>query len=174
MKTLDMISDALSFLCKIVACAALLCMMALTCIDVFLRLLWRVSILGVYDIVQLLMGFVVFAGFVVTQRSRGMLHATFLLKSLPGKLKYIVWASGYALATAVCIGWGMGAMRQGYIMMIGRGVTSTIRIPIFPYYYMASIFLFFLSFVMIVETIKTIFAVFNEKYAKEMREQWTS
>lgn len=174
MKLLDKISDVLSFLSKIVSCASLFLMMTLICLDVVLRLSIKESIVGCYDIIMMLMALLVFSSYVVTQHDREMIHATFLLGKLPGKLKYIIWSAGYVLSTVVSGAIGAGTLVHANSMMKVGSYTSTIKIPLYPFMYLSAAFMFMLTFAMLVETIKTVLALRQDKYAEEMRAQWTA
>lgn len=174
MKKLDKISDILGLITKVLSCAALFGMMLLICVDVLLRRTINESIIGCVDIVMMIMGVLIFASFVITQHDREMIHATFLLAKLPGKSKYIVWCLGHVISTAVCIAMAAATFIHGFAMRATNASTSTIHIPTAPFYFLSGLLLIMLSAVLTIETVKTVMALWNGKYAEEMHSQWTA
>lgn len=147
--------------------------MALISIDVALRFIFNIAILGSYEIVEVVMSIAVFMSFAYTQTEKGHVHVTMLISKLPRKPRFICFAFTSLLSTII-----VGAISYSAFMHAGKMVvkgtsTGVLAIPFFPFYYIESVAMALFTLVLLGDAIKAIMAIFNNEVAQEIESTWT-
>lgn len=124
--------EQLASLFNAVAAAAVVGMMALTCLDVGLRF-FRRPIPGTYEIVGLLGA--VFVSFALARTSvdQGHIAVDFLVQRLPRRVQYVVEAvnAGACALLFTVVGWQ--CLRYAADLKASGEVSMTLQIPIHPF-----------------------------------------
>ena len=137
-----------------ISMGAVLAMMALTVVDVVLRLL-RMSIPGAYDIVGLLGAVVISFSLAYTSVEKGHIAVEFLVQKLPENARSVIDAlTGlastlfFAMAT-----WSLAVYALDFYR--GGEVSMTIKMPVFPFVLGTSLGCALLSIVLAVSFVRT-------------------
>ncbi len=122
----------LASLFNTVAAAAVVGMMALTCLDVGLRF-FRHPIPGTYEIVGLLGAVFVSFSLARTSVDQGHIAVDFLVQRLPRRVQYVVEAlnAGICAVLFTVVGWQ--CMRYAVDLKASGEVSMTLQIPIHPF-----------------------------------------
>jgi len=119
----------------IIASAAIFSMMALTCVDVFLRYFFRKPIPGTYEIVALLGAVAVSFAMAHTLAKKGHVAVSLIVQMFPKRLQGIVesFISVFGIILFGLITWqsvlyGIDCQRSGE-------VSSTLELPFYPIIY---------------------------------------
>ena len=150
MKTIDSIVGSVSGVMYIIAGIALTAMVAITVADVILRV-FKMPIVGTYEIVGLLGAIMV--GFAIPQTSRAKGHVA--MDFLEGKLPVavdralVVITRLIGIVLFIIIGWQLWLLGSDY-QRIGE-VTLTVHLPQYPVCYGMAICCFFECVVLLLE-----------------------
>ncbi len=172
MKALNSIYGFLARFAGSVSAAVIFLMMSLVTVDVLTRYLFNTGILGSYELVQLGMSALVFFALPYAQYKKELVRVSFILVRLPRHLRYILWAFGDVISTAVCYTLSIAAFLHAGVLSQSTVTTSVLLIPMYPFYYLASFALLLFAIVLTCDMVKSVAAVFNRKYADEIAEQW--
>lgn len=130
---------AISKLLDSVACAALLGMMLLTCVDVFMRYVFASPIIGVYDIVSLLA--VVTIAFALPYSMLNKIHVAveILIMYLSKKLQLAVNVFTHLLGLTLFLVLAWECVVLAEQAKAAGEVTPTILFPFYPFIYCSSV-----------------------------------
>ncbi len=133
-----------------IAVAALIAMMALTLADVILRGFGR-PIPGTYELVGILGAIIIGFSLPYTTMTRGHVIMDFLTESLPGRTRTALHVLTRVLAIAFFIiaGWNLCLLGHGY-SRVGE-VTLTLKLPLYPVFYVVAICCFIECLMLIVD-----------------------
>ena len=171
-KALDGLVTRLGTFCGMISGICLFGMMALVATDVLRRLLFNSPILGGYEICQMLMVIVVLMGMPYALSQKAIIHVTFLLPRLPKPIRHGAWALLQIMGTGVFLLFGYGTLIHGLFLKERGAVSGTIAIPFWPFYMIAAFGLFIYALIQLYDSLKAVAAIFSEKYALEISEQW--
>jgi len=117
-----------------VTTAALFVMMCFITIDVVLQITRGSGILGNFEIVQIMMVFVIYFAFGYAQFRNRHISVDLIRSRLPAVIRKII----DILISILCFAAGIFMVRAGYTNMIDVWndgyVTASLRIPLFPFY----------------------------------------
>jgi TRAP-type C4-dicarboxylate transport system permease small subunit len=147
-------------------------MMALVTTDVLIRYIFNTGILGTYEVVQLAMAALVFFALPYAQYKKELVRVSFILVRLPRILRYVLWALGDVISTAVCYALSVAAFIHAGVLSQSIVRTSVLLIPMYPFYYLASLALLLFAIVLTCDLIKAGAAIFIPKYAEEVASHW--
>ncbi len=138
-------------------------------VDVVGRYFFRRSIAGSYDISQFLLLVIVFGSWSYAQIRHKHVYVNMIITRLPEKAGFLVL--GIVLVLSVLIGglvtvemWNqtMKALQQGV-------VSSTLYAPVYPVYGIATVQMGVFTLTLLLDAVKVIGSLFNQKLADEMR-----
>ena len=135
-----------------VAVAALIAMMILTLADVILRAFAR-PIPGTYELVGILGAVIIGFSIPYTTMIRGHVIMDFLTESLSVRTRtgLHVLTRTLAIAFFIIAGWNLCLLGQGYIK--AGEVTLTLKLPLYPIYYVVAFCCFIECLMLIVDMI---------------------
>jgi TRAP-type C4-dicarboxylate transport system permease small subunit len=156
-KLIDAASDGFNY----VACAAVIIMMMLTCIDVMLRLFWQ-PIPGTYELVGFIGTVIVSLALAYTSIERGHIAVELLVERLPKKLQPFIEGinSLIGLALFSLIAW-QSTVYAADLKSSGE-VSLTLEMPTYPFVFGISIGCGMLCVVLLVEFIQSMRRVMHK------------
>jgi TRAP-type C4-dicarboxylate transport system permease small subunit len=138
---------------NIIAGAALTVMMFLTVLDITLRI-FGFPIVGVYEIVGLLLAFVIGFGIPTVSLNRGHVYMEFVLNALSKRGKAIMNTFTRILCIGIFILIAINLYGVGNEFRLSGEVSSTIKLPFFPMAWGVGICCIIECFVFVVDIIK--------------------
>jgi TRAP-type C4-dicarboxylate transport system permease small subunit len=133
-----------------VAVAGLVAMMVLTLADVVLRGFGR-PIPGTYELVGILGAIIIGFSIPYTTMSRGHVIMDFLTESLsgPARTSLHIFTRVLAIAFFIIAGWNLCVLGQSYSR--AAEVTLTLKLPLYPIYYVVAFCCFVECLMLVVE-----------------------
>ncbi len=144
----------------------------LTCADVFLRYVFKSSILGTYEMVEMLLTCVFFGCLSEGQIRKSHIHVFILLKKFPIRLGNAIFAIETLAAFFIACMMTYAALLQTFYAIEKGLATTLLHIPQYPFYIIET--LAFLIFVisMLPDVIKTFLSIKNEECSEDVRSHW--
>ncbi len=174
MTSLSNILKKISRIGYVISAGGVVLIMALISVDILLRTTINVSILGCYEIIEVIMSICVFMSFAYTQTKKGHVHVTMLISKLPAKARFICFSLTSLLSTALAGAIAVAAFYQG-LEIIRKGTsTGVLAIPYFPFYFVESLAMALFTLVLLGDSIQAFMAIFNPHVAEEVESTWTS
>ena len=129
---------ALSRILGIIAIAVLVAMMLFTVLDIFLRAFFNKPISGDVEIIERSMVFVGFFG-LAWCAMRGMhIKVDLVVAFLPKRAQSVIDSFNYILGLGVCIFFTWFSYLEGIANKEMNAVTNILRVPLFPFYWVAT------------------------------------
>ena len=175
MQVLHVVTKALDKVSMVLIGLGIICLTALMLLitgDVAARLLLNKPISGSYELVQLLFSLTVFTGFIASQRYKAHIQISLFLRIMPGKLRFIVLGLVNTLGVGISGIITAALWNQAGKALNINSITDVLSIPVFPFYYLFTVFMAFFTLQLLVDTAKTFFAITNQKYAQEIVDAW--
>lgn len=141
-------------------------------LDVVLRQLFNSPIKGGYEISTLVMSVMIFTSWSYTQTEHKHIHVTMFLRMMPQIPRFICFGITSVLSTVV-LGFATYAAFLQTIHFFNKGTsTGMLLIPQWPFVLIECISLAFFTLVLFRDSLKSILAIVNKKYAKEIMKHW--
>lgn len=173
MKTLTKIVVSLCKYVSYCSMAATLIVMVLMTVDVFLRLVFNSPILGSYEIVTMVMSVLIFSSWSYTQTVHGHIHVTMFISKMPHKIRFVLFSFTSLLSTVIMAFVTYASYEYMFKLMGNKTSTSVLMIPHWPFVGLECIAMLLFTFVLLIDAIKSILAIFNDEYAREVSADWT-
>ncbi|MDR2354815.1 MAG: TRAP transporter small permease [Clostridiales Family XIII bacterium] len=137
-------------------------MMALICVDVVGRYFLSNPVFGSYELVQMLMGLLVFYALPYAQYKKGLVRVDFIINFFPRLPRSIIWALGDLISTGVCYALAYACFYHAFRMLSVSGAkTSVLMMPLYPFYYVASLGLLLFALILTVDMIHSFATIFR-------------
>ena len=161
---LEKISSVIAYISYLAFAAATL----LTVVDVFMRKVFNTAIYGSYELIELMMVCLVFAGLAYAQTQKSFTRVSLFIKHFPHWPKMIIFFINEALAVVI----GAAATYAAYLQ-IGYSikkhlVTANLYIPLTPFYTLETVCLGFFTIILLADAIITFTGIFNRDIADEI------
>lgn len=167
-KFLDKLAEVISY----ISYAGIIITTLLIVVNVILRRLFNTPIMGVYELVERGMFCLVFASFAYGQSKKRHVHITILIELFPQKLKFLSYALTSFLSSIIAFVLTYASFIQiGYSIKAGT-MTSSLFIPLYPFYFIEFITMLVFSLVLLVDSIYSFMAIFNKEYADNIESYW--
>jgi TRAP-type C4-dicarboxylate transport system permease small subunit len=139
-------------------------MMTLIFFDVVGRYFLGNPVFGSYELVQMLMGLLVFYALPYSQYKKGLVRVDFIINFFPRLPRSIIWAVGDLISTAVCYALAYACFYHALRMLSVSGAkTSVLMMPLYPFYYVASGGLLLFALILTADTIRSFAAIFKRE-----------
>lgn len=171
---MDKISYYIGKVCSWISGIAVFFLMVIVILDVTLRKVFSAGLSGGFEYCQVFMLVLVFFALAYTQQQKGTVHVTFFVVKFKGRLRYIVWAVGMLIALVMTVVFTWGSYVHGMLMLKVGTKFATTLIPYWPFYMLGTFTFGLFTIVMLFDTIKAFAAIFSEKTAREIDEEWVS
>lgn len=152
--------------------AAVAGMVLLNVADVLLLKIFNFSIMGAYEISQVLLQCAVFAAFAYGQSRKVHIHLTLLINTFPGRSKYIPYAVCALISAAMAAMLTYASIYQANRELTTGTISDILKFPMFPYYYVQAFGMAVFTVSLLYEAILDFMAIFSDKYAKIVSESW--
>lgn len=173
MKLFEKISDLLAKLFSYISFAAFVVIMLFIVLNVVLRAVFDAPILGAYEIVEQMMMVGVFTSFAYAQRQGSHIRITMLLMHLPRKLSMLICALTGLCSTVIVGLLTYAAYRQFLVVTANHYTSAMLKFPLSPFYALEIVTCIVFALTLLVDVIKNIMAIFDDKLAKELTADWT-
>lgn len=141
---------AISDLLNMVASAALVLMMVLSCADIFMRYLFSRPITGTYDIVGLSGAVLAAFSLPYTMLKKGHVAVEILIQSLSRGKQLVIETFSHLLGISLFLVLVWQAVLLSRDMKAAGEVTPTLLLPFYPIVYCMALCFFFLSLAILV------------------------
>ena len=146
--------------------------MLIISVDVTLRKVFRSSIPGSYELVERMLLLLVFAGFAYTQAIRGHIHVTLFIRLFPKFIRMALFGFLGLLSTVTATFCGYAVWLQANHSVSSRTVTAVLNIPLYPFFYVASLCMYAFAFTLLWDTIKSFMGIVNNEIAEDIQSAW--
>ena len=157
---------------SLVSYAGVLAIMMLNVADVFMTKSFTKPIQGSYEITEVLLLCTVMASFAYAQSQKAHINMGMVLKRFPRPLALAVYSFMGLLSAATAGAVGYAAILQAQSAMEKNAVTSVLDIPLYPFYYVEAVAMFFFALVLLYDAVFAAIAVRNDKYAEMVISSW--
>ena len=141
-------------------------------VDVIMRKVFQFSIPGSYEIVERMLLLLVFAAFAYGQTNRAHIHVTLFIKLFPKLIRMALFGVLGLLSTATAIFCGYAVWLQGDYSLRAKTVTAVLYIPLYPFFYIASVCMYAFALTLLWDAIKSFIGVVNDEVAKDLQSTW--
>lgn len=157
---------------SLVSYAGVLAIMLLNVGDVFMTKFFIAPITGAYEITEVLLLCTVMASFAYAQSQKAHINMGMILKRLPRRVAFAVYSFMGILSSATAGAVGYAAVLQAQSAMDRNAVTSVLQIPLYPFYYVEAVAMFFLALVLLYDAVFAFIAIRSDKYAEMVKSSW--
>ncbi|MDR2771078.1 MAG: TRAP transporter small permease [Clostridiales Family XIII bacterium] len=163
MKAIDKLQGFLAGIGAVVSSTLIFGMMALIFVDVTGRFLFNKPIFGSYEVVQMGMGLVVFYALPYAQYKKGLVRVDFIINYFPRLPRKILWVLGDVISTCVCYALAYACYLHASGTLVASGAkTSVLMMPLYPFYYVASVGLLLFALILTVDCVHSLLSVFRK------------
>lgn len=135
---------------NMIASAALMLMMVLSCADIFMRYLFSRPITGTYDVVGLSGAVLVSFALPYTMLKKGHVAVELLLQSLSRGKQLVIETFSHLLGISLFLVMVWQAILLSRDMKLAGEVTPTVHLPFYPIVYCMALCFFILSLAILV------------------------
>ena len=172
-KKTDKIVTKISNTIGLVSYVALVIMMLLITVDVLMRKIFLITVVGSYEIVQLMLLLLVFAAFAYAQTNRSHIHVTMFIAMMPRPISMMLFGLWGILSTCAAILCGYALILQASYSHAAGTWTPVLYIPLYPFHYIAAFCMFIFALTLLWDAIKSFAGVVNEEVAKDINSSWS-
>jgi len=173
MKTIDKIVNKISSGWSIFSYIAMVLVMLLITVDVILRKVAHITIVGSYEIVERCLLVLVFCGFAYGQTNHAHIHVTLFLTMFSKKVSLFLYGVWHVLSF-------IGAVLTGYAMIlqmqyaISAGTwTPVLQIALWPFYLISAIGMFIFALTIIWDAVQCFVGLGVEEWDEKIRSAWS-
>jgi TRAP-type C4-dicarboxylate transport system permease small subunit len=129
----------LSRIAGIIAIGILVGMMLFTVLDVFLRAVFNRPLPGSVDVIEIGMVAVGFLGLSLCAMREMHVKVDLVVSLLPKRAQRIIVSFGYLIGLGICILLSWQAFQEGIAVRELNTLSSTLEIPVFPFYWVVAL-----------------------------------
>jgi TRAP-type transport system small permease protein len=166
------IIDRATFVVSLVSYAGVLAIMLLNVADVFMAKSFTKPIQGAYEITEVLLLCTVMASFAYAQSRHAHINMGMVLKRFPRPVALAFYAFMGLLSAATAGAVGYAAILQAQSAMERGSVTSVLQIPLYPFYFVEAVAMFFFAVVLLYDAVFASVAIRNDEYAEKVISTW--
>ena len=171
-KKIDKIFSGISNAIGYVSYVGLVAIMLLIVVDVLLRKLMKTGIVGSYELVERMLLITIFAAFAFTQTHRGHIHVTLFLTKLPKTVRMFLFGFFGLLSTAASAFCAYSIMAQGSFSFTAATFTAVLKIPLYPFFYIAAFCMLIFTFTLLWDSIKCFAGMKNDEIREDIQSSW--
>ena len=166
-------SDRVCYYVSYISMAVIIIMMSLITVDVLLSHLFNIRIPGAYEVSQMILSTLVFSSWAYTQTVHGHIHVVMFISKMPQKLRFFCYGLTSIISMVTMVIASYAVYNQILAKFASNERTGTLLIPHWPFYIFEFVALILLSIVLLRDTIKSVWAMFNKEFAEEIQSTWT-
>ncbi len=118
---------------NIVGCIILICMMIMIVIDVFMRYIFNMPVPGSVELVEFMMGAVVFTGMAYAGIKKAHIGLGFLISKLPERYQAAIDIFNFSISTLFFILIVWKSILQAIVLYNSNQTSNVLGIPIYPF-----------------------------------------
>lgn len=141
-------------------------------VECTLRLVFRHSIVGGYELTQVVFSVIVFGALVYTQSERGHINVVIFIKKLNRRVRFIIFTITSFLSAVVCGAVAVSAIRQIFEAAAAGYASAQLDIPFWPFYAYEGIMLVLFTIILVIDTVQSAMAIGSSKVADEIMSTW--
>ena len=141
-------------------------------VDVTMRKVFQFSIPGSYELVERMLLLLVFAAFAYTQTNRGHIHVTLFIRLFPKWLRMSLFGVLGLVSAVTAVICGYAVWIQANYSVSSRTVTAVLLIPLYPFFYVASLCMYAFAFTLLWDAIKSFIGIANDEVAEDIQSTW--
>ncbi len=172
MKKFTEITNKLTVYVSYLSMVSVIFIMLYMTLDVILRHVFNSPIKGGYEMTTLAMVVLIFTSWSYTQTVNGHIHVTMLIRALPRKPRFIIFAITSMFSAAVIVIATYAAFLQMLYTYEKCNCTGMLLIPHWPFILVECIALGYFALILLRDAIRAIMAIFNEELAQEIESHW--
>lgn len=167
-KILSLITGAIGY----VGYVGMVVIMVFIVADVLARGVLRQGIVGTYEIVERVLLVMLFAAFAYTQTHKGHIHVTLFLPKFPRVIQMLLYGT-FELLSFITAGFcAYAIIMQGNYSLTASTTTAVLRIPLYPFYYIAAFGMFVFAITLFWDAIKCYIGIKNIDVCNEIQSTW--
>lgn len=143
--------------------AVVIAMAVYMCLNFLLRKLFNFSFNGGFEVVQFMLLIVIFTSFTITNTYKRHVCLSLLITKLPKVLRYSFNGIICLLEAAIAAVISYGMFSQGQYAMKTAMVSTTLRIPFYPFYYVCGVFAAIFALSLASDIIRSFMAAFGDE-----------
>ncbi len=167
-KILSLITGAIGY----VGYVGIVVIMVFIVADVLARGVMQQGILGAYEIVERLLLVMLFAVFAYTQTHKGHIHVTLFLPKFPRVIRMLLYGTLELLSFITAAFCAYSIVMQGNYSLTADTTTAVLRIPLYPFYYIAAAGMFLFAITLFWDAIKCYIGIKNIDVCNEIQSKW--
>ena len=164
--------DKATFVVSLVSYGGVLAIMILNVADVFMTKSFVKPIQGAYEITEVLLLCTVMASFAYAQSQHAHINMGMVLKRFPRPVALAFYSLMGLLSAATAGAVGYAAVLQAQSAMERNAVTSVLAVPMYPFYYVEAVAMFFFAAVLLYDAVLAFLAIRNDEYAEMVISTW--
>ena len=162
-----------TFAVSLVSYAGVLAIMLLNVADVFMTKSFTKPIQGSYEITEVLLLCTVMASFAYAQSQKAHINMGMVLKRFPRPLALaLLFVHGAYCLRPRPAPWATPPSCRPNPQWRRNAVTSVLEIPLYPFYYVEAVAMFFFAVVLLYDAVLAVMAIRNDKYAEMVISSW--
>lgn len=147
--------------------AVVIAMAVYMCANFILRKLFNFAFNGGFEVVQFMLLIIIFTSFTLTNTYKRHVCLSLLITKLPTKLRFGFNALICLLETAIVVVLSYGLFSQGKYAMDTMMVSTTLRVPFYPFYYVCGVFAAIFALSLAADVIRSVMAVLGDEESQQ-------
>ena len=174
MKIIDKIVEKISCGWSVFSYITMVLVMLLITVDVILRKVAHITIVGSYEIVERCLLVLVFCGFAYCQTNKGHIHVTLFLQMFHEKVALFLFGIWHLLSFAGAIFTGYAMILQMQYAIQANTWTPVLQIALWPFYLVSAIGMFIFALTIIWDCIQCFvgLAPSQKEWADKIKAGW--
>jgi len=156
----------------VVSAVAYLGIVVLCIVDVFMDKAFTAPVQGGYELVERFMVIAVFTSFAYAQSRKAHINMTLITQHFPRVGRYTSLGVTSAIAVFSAGYLGMAAWTQWQTAMEMSQKTGILHIPLWPFYFVESVAMYFFAAVLAIDTIIVFLAIKNDEWEAEVAREY--
>lgn len=156
----------------VISAIGYLAIVAICVLDVALEKIFGKPIQGSYELVERCMVIAVFTSFAYAQTKKAHINMMILIERFPRLLRLLLLGLTSLLSIATTAYAAYAAWTQGVTTLKMNQITGILHIPLWPFYIVQSIAMFFFALILLLDTIYVFRAIKNDKLNELVTEDY--
>ena len=136
----------------------------LSFVDAVMTKFFMSPISGTMEIVEILMLISVFASFAYAQAKKAHITMPILIERLPRRLRLLILLCTSGLSIYISVYLAYAAFGNALLAQNTAKMTTILYIEMYPFYYIQAVAIVFFTFVLILDTVVILLALWSDKY----------
>ena len=157
----------------LISFASVLIIMLLNVMDVLLTKLFRLPIIGAYEMTECLLMCAVFTSFAYAQSKKAHINMTLVIARFPRPIRFLIFTIMSLLSVAATGAMTYAAAIQMKAAVSGSYMTDVLRIPMWPCYLVELIAMAVFTLTLMYDAVLSAIAIFRQDFADMIQADWS-